>query len=546
MLPRKRKLLSAFPLALLLLLLVSSASFTLLSVPPAQAAAQTTCNGPIPGKHIYDCAGLLTAAEIENLETHAKAVEQAGAPTVVYLQAKDATQDETRKDAVDLMYRWAVESSSGARDGFVMFLNLKPSNTRHGEVVLYAGQKHADGNLPPDESQRIYSDVMLPLLRSEQTADGIAAGLDAVAHDLRYGPPSIPPPPPPTPPSPSTVAARAFGRLPFNAFSLLFALAVVLYYMWSRRGTPAAGPYTATPPDDLAPAIVGALVQGHIGGEQMEATILDFARRKLLQIEPAGVDAIRVRLLAQQVKDPAGYEVSLWHLLMSNADDQNVIAAGDLALVAKGWASAKSRLRDMLISRGWYNPDAAKVKRRPLYYASALAICASLLGFIIAGIAQEGWAVIGAFICVGVSIFALFLAYAIPDTTLEGQQVAAPWRGYLNSIKTTVPLDQLDGALPYLLAMGAGSAVPNQLQMASGAGYSPAWFRPEHEAEHNRYRSTYEFYPYWLAWHTSLYPPPQASSGGYTGGGYTGGGFSGGSFGGGGAAGGGGGGGGSF
>ncbi|HEX8034828.1 MAG TPA: TPM domain-containing protein [Ktedonobacterales bacterium] len=544
MLPRQRKQLSAFLFALVpLLLLVASTSFTFLSVPFAHAAARTDCNGPILGKHIYDCAGLLSAAEIQTLETHAKAVEQAGAPTVVYLQAKDATQDETRQDAIDLMNRWGVESSSGARNGFVMFLNLKPSNTRHGEVVLYAGQKHAGENLPPDESQRIYSDVMLPLLRNEQTAAGIAAGLDAVAHDLRYGPP---PPPPPAPLPPAIGAARAFGRLPFNAFSLLFALAIVLYYMWLRRGRLAAGPYTTTPPGDLAPAVVGALVKGRIGDEQMEATILDFARRKLLQIEPAGVDVIRVRLLAQQVKDPAGYEVSLWHLLTSNADDQNVIAAGDLALVARGWSSAKSRLRQTLINHGWYNPDAANVKRRPLYIAGALALCASLLGVIVAGIAQEGWAVIGAFICGGASLLALILAHAIPDTTLEGQQVAAPWRGYLKSIKTSVSLDQLDGALPYLLAMGASSAVPNQLQMASGAGYSPAWFRPEHEPNPNRHRSTYGFYPYWLAWHTSLYPPPQSSSGGYTGGGFRGGGFSGGGFGGGGAAGGGGGGGGSF
>lgn len=529
MLSRRPRQLSAFPLALLLLLLASAASFTVLSAPSAHAAPRTDCTGPIPGKHVYDCVGLLTSAEIANLETHAKAVEQAGAPTVIYLQAKDATQDETRQDAIDLMNRWDVESAPGARDGFVMFLNLNLSNTRHGEVVLYAGKKHADGNLPPDELQRVYSDVMLPLLADEQTTAGIVAGLDAVAHDLRF--------------PPAMVTARAFGRVPFNAFSLLFVLAIVFYFRWSRRGRPAAGPSTTTLPGALAPAIVGALVKGRIGDEQMEATILDFARRKLLQIEPVGAGAIRVRLLAQQVSEPAGYEVSLWHLLKSNADDQKVIAAADLALIAGGWFSAKSRLSDTLISRGWYNLDAAKAKRRPLYIAGTLGLCASLLGFIVAGIAQEGWAALGASICVGASILAFILAYAIPNTTLEGEQIAAPWRGYLESIKAHVSPDQLDGALPYLLAMGAGSAVPNQLQMASGAGYSPAWFRPEPEPEHIRYGSPYGFYPYWLAWHSSLYPTQSSSSSGGYAGGFGGGGFSGG---GGGAAGGGGGGGGAF
>lgn len=523
MLPRRPKQQSAFPLALLLFLLAFSTSLTLLSVPTAHAAIQTDCNGPVPGKHIYDCVGLLTTAEIANLETHAQAVEQAGAPTVVYLQARDATRTETEQDAIDLMNRWDVESRSGARDGFVMFLNLKPYDTRHGEAFLYAGQKHSKRNLPPDELQRIYDDVMAPRLSSEETASGIAAGLDAVAHDLRYGPP---------PPPPATVAARTFGRLPFNVFSLLFALAIVLYYTGWRRGRPSAGPYVLTPPGDLTPATVGALVKGRIRDEQMEATIFDFARRGLLQIEPVGTNAIQVRLLAQQVEEPAGYEVSLWRLLTSKADDQNVIAAEDLALIARRWSSAKSRLRETLINRGWYDPGAAKAKRRPLYIAGVLGLCASVVGIIVAVIAQEGWAVIGACICLGASILAFVFSHTIPDTTLEGEQVAAPWRGYLKGIKTSVPLDHLDDALPYMLAMGAKNAVPSQLRMASGAGYSPAWFKSD-RADH---RSAYGFYPYWLAWHSSLYPPPPPSSSGHAGGG----------FGGGGAAGGGGGGGGSF
>lgn len=526
MLPRRPGQLPTHVLSLLLGLLVLSCALAYLAAPSADAApqhARADCTGPVPGKHVYDCVGLLTSAELENLESHAKAVEQAGAPTVVYLQARDATRDQTEQDAIDLMTRWDVESRPGARDGFVMFLNLKPFDTRHGEVFLYAGQKHTNGNLPPDDLQRIYSDEMLPLLRNEQTAAGIAAGLDAVAHDLRYGPP---------PPSPATVAARTIGRLPFNIFSLLFALAIALYYVAARRGRPAAGQYAMTPPGNLAPAIVGALVRGRISDDQMEATILDFARRGLLQIEPVGTNVLQVRLLPQQSSPPTtGYEASLWDQLTSLAGDQNVISAGDMAQIPTGWPLAKSRLREMLISRGWYDPNAANAKRRPLYIAGALGLCASALGIIVAIVAQEGWAVIGACIYLAASILAFVLARAIPDTSLEGEQQAAPWRGYFNSIKTHVPVGQLDDALPYMLAMGARNAVPNQLKIASGEGYSPAWFR----SEQDRHWGAYGFYPYWIAWHTSLYPPPPPGSGGHAGG-----------YGGGGAAGGGGGGGGSF
>lgn len=132
-------------------LILVPASLVFLFLPSAHAAENNDCHSPVAGKHIYDCTGLLTGAEIENLNAHALAVEQAGAPTVVYLQARDATRDETEQDAIDLMNRWDVQSQSGAHDGFVMFLNLKPSDLRHGQVFLYAGQQHANGSLPPDE-----------------------------------------------------------------------------------------------------------------------------------------------------------------------------------------------------------------------------------------------------------------------------------------------------------------------------------------------------------------------------------------------------------
>ena len=129
------------------------------------AAARNSCTGPVAGQHIYDCTGLLTATEIATLEKDAAAVERAGAPTIVYLQARDTTANETLQDAIDLMGRWNVESHPGARDGFVMFFNLKPGDLHHGTVALYAGEKHYQkGNLPQTELDRIRTDVMTPLL----------------------------------------------------------------------------------------------------------------------------------------------------------------------------------------------------------------------------------------------------------------------------------------------------------------------------------------------------------------------------------------------
>src|SRR6185437_6746889 len=192
------------PVALLL-----AVGLTTLGADTASAATRNSCAGPVAGQHIYDCTGLLTPAEIATLEADAAAVDRAGAPTIVYLQVRDATADEAQQDAFDLMNRWNVESRKGANDGFVMFFNLTPGNLRHGKVTLVAGKTL---NLSQDELNRIRDDVMTPLLASGQTAAGIAAGLQQVAHDLIYGPP---------PPPQSQVVSSFLGRLPYNILALL-------------------------------------------------------------------------------------------------------------------------------------------------------------------------------------------------------------------------------------------------------------------------------------------------------------------------------------
>src|SRR5262245_13732247 len=81
------------------------------AAPVATAAAAVQvggCAGPVSRQHIYDCAEILSSAEIAYLEAQAAAVEQAGAPTVVFLQARNATAQQALQDAIDLMNHWNV------------------------------------------------------------------------------------------------------------------------------------------------------------------------------------------------------------------------------------------------------------------------------------------------------------------------------------------------------------------------------------------------------------------------------------------------------
>jgi uncharacterized membrane protein YgcG len=508
--------------AVLLALVLVTLAGTLGSFAPTAHAATTapnSCLGPVAGQRVYDCANLLTTQEAPNLEQQAAAVAQAGAPTIVYLQTRSATAEETLQDAIDLMNRWNVESKSGAHDGFVMFFNLQPNNLRHGQVALYAGEKHFQhGNLPQAELDRIRTDVMTPLLQDGQTAAGIAAGLQMVAHDLRYGPPP--------PPAYQTVSAT-IARFPFTALGLLFAIVVALLFERLRRQAPIGaassdiGLNTLDMENHLAPAMAGALVNGRVSDAQIEATILDFARRGLLVMEPLGADKVQVRLVGDGA-GLTGFEQEVWNELTMRADAESRTLSRDaLAAMRKDWGQTKTLLRREVIERGWYDPEAATTRRRPFYIAGAIGIGGALVGLALLLLSKEAWAVIGiAFFAVG-SIVAFVRGYAIPDTTVEGEMASASWRAYRDSVSDSAYEPNLDTDLPYIVALGILGKLAPRLKAASEHGYSPAWFRlDEGQRTEGQHVWGMGFYPYWLLFHTSVTPSSSGSaSGGYSGGG---------------------------
>jgi uncharacterized membrane protein YgcG len=516
----KRCWLAAWALALLPLILAFLAGTTSTARANALATTSDGCAGPVAGQHIYDCAHLLTPSEVSMLEARAAEVERAGAPTVVYLQVRDATADQALQDAIDLMKRWKVESQPGVRDGFVMFFDLQSGNLRHGQVALYAGEKHAQhGNLPLTELTRIRTDVMTPLLANEETAEGIAAGLQMVASDLQYGPPP--------PPGYRTVSA-AIGRLPFNLLAALFAGVVALLLVRLARRAPMGGEASSellATPGDLPPAMAGALIKGRVSDTQIEATVLDFARRGLLVMEPTGNNTVSVRLLGNG-KGLTGYEREIWNELSGQAEGgERALSGEDLGALRASWGWPKDLLRRELTERGWYDPEGASARRRPLYLAGVLGVVGAGIALVLCLLSQEGWAAIGLVMFLGAGCAALFGASRVPDTTVQGELAAAPWRAYRETVTAHAYEPNLDADLPYIVALGLTGALAPRLKAASDSGYAPAWFQRS-----DRQRpATLGFYPYLILFHSSMYPAPSGSySGGSASGGYSGGGAAGG------------------
>jgi uncharacterized protein (TIGR04222 family) len=512
------------------------------------AHAAITLSGPEPGKRVYDTAGALSPSEIKDLETHAQTLTNAGAPCIVYLQARTATRDETRQDAQNLMTSWDIESKPGARDGFVMYFNLLPGNLKHGQVFLFAGQKHVDGGaLPEVELQRIYDKVMAPLLLQGKIAQAIAAGLDAVTHDL-------------TTPLPGQSANPwLFERLPANIIAVLLAILVYLAWRWIRDGAHRlpATETRATPPNDLAPALSGAIVRGRLTRDLLQASLFDMARKDLIEFaydEERGV-VVRLNERHKQRVEP-GAEQAIWSLLEHSHASEGAISAKDLRKNRAGWGQVEIAIRKGLYSRHWFDPRFFE-RRRLLYALAIVALVVAFFVFFSALAREDVCGLIGLGALVGVAVGCVVLALFSPETTAKGEAAAIQWRDYLRGLEAAArdPADQvdLDVALPYAFALGASRFLAKRVAWARNHGKAPSYLALD------RIGDTTTAIPLWRSIDRSLRPPlvPAyqqrwavglwsgfGAGGHYSGGGGVGGGGAGG--GGGGAGGGGGGGGGGF
>lgn len=514
--PRSHRALTTLLLGLLFTLLVTACS----ARNNITASVSSITGQPVTGQYIYDQAHILTTTELADLEARAAAVERAGAPIIVYLQLADVSYDTTLQDARSLMDTWNVQSAPNARDGIVMFVNLKPNNQRHGEVALYAGQALVDsGKLPQRELQRIYADVMLPRLTAEHTADGIGAGLDAISQDLLQGPP-----PAPRPSRLAQVLATLLG-VPLLVLSGLAIVALVLLGARRRRRQPtiAMAAYT-TPPDQLPVATVGALVGGRVTDAQVIATLLDLARRGVLTIEPAEKHRPTLRIIE---RDPAltGFELSVFRSALDVADANGLVPLRDFGKMRARWGLSKDVLRQDLRQQGWYDAHAG-ARRTPLYLLATAALVISSVAFVAAAVTHTPLGFAGAVILFVVAVVAYGIGGSIPDTTEAGEERAAPWRGYLQTVRSQSHAALLgadlaallDVAVPYALAAGAIGSLNRTLQAAGKQGYAPVWFGGAGD-------TSGDFYPIWTSFMGAASPSSSgagdggASSGGAGGGG---------------------------
>ena len=443
---------------------------------------------PTDGSHIADYAGVLTETERADLEARAAAVEQAGAPVTVFLQAKDASYSTTEDDARTLMDEWDVQSAAEARDGIVIMLNLDPDNLRRGELVLVAGERHFNGgNLPQHELDRI-TDAMLDELRDDQTAAGIGVGLDMLASSLINGP---------VPQEPSAFqefAADAVGGpvSPLNIASVLAGIAAIVGAVVIARPrllpkAPKHPPIT-TPPSPFPPAVGGALGTGTVGSEETLATLLDLAARGVFAIESeddgkkvkhwwdsANKARINLRdLHVGLVQNP--HEAAIVQILQEHANEQGYVDQKALGKARSDLDKTKDLVTDDLVQRGLWDPSRTKL-RNPLYLIGTLAGIAAFIVFMISGIGEEIWGIAASGVLLLGAVVAFGYAISIRSFTAAGEEEAARWRAFAKGLKQVAkqPSVNLDRDFPWAVAMSVATDFDKPLRKASKEGYAPVW-----------------------------------------------------------------------
>jgi uncharacterized membrane protein YgcG len=518
-----------------------------------QAPSAFAFDRPGPDARVVDAAGVLTDDELRHIERAALEVERAGAPVAVYLRLNYASSDQTIADARALMEEWDVQSVPDARDGVVIFFNLDPWDPEHGAFAIVAGEKHFKGGALPQRRLDWIRDDMTKPLKQGDIAGGIVLGLERVEEHLDDGPPSM-----------QELVITMLVRGPLSLFNVIAVAASGLLYIigvsvWSTRPRTGTGFLVkgVRPPSDLHPTYAGALVDADVTDAHVEAAVLELGRRGALAIEPVEGPGEQVQMrLSEEFSPRAPFEVELMDLLRRMTlrgyygskraqhaesvilgtpagEEPGVLNPTRVQLLRREWGAVKDAIARDLIDRGWFDP-AYKNHRRPLLIAGGIAMLAAFAFFLFEPEDEPTWRFIGigALFLTGVVVLGKGVKY--PRTTVEGERVAMPWRGFKEGLLEgrTNPYGaiDLDDVFPYIAAFGVVHQFEAHFKSASKAGYVPLWMR-QHDKDHRRYRTT-DWTSYYSSMHQSMAPPSRSSSGsgGSSGGASSGSGGSGGRF----------------
>ncbi|MXY95609.1 MAG: DUF2207 domain-containing protein, partial [Caldilineaceae bacterium SB0664_bin_27] len=292
----------------------------------------------------------------------------------------------------------------------------------------------------------------------------------------------------------------------FGAFGLLFLLGgpAALYLLWYRLGrdkpVEMVADYLPEPPSDLAPGVVGTLLDEQADMQDIIATLVDLAQRKVISITEDNTGKSRsardfIYRYENRKLPVSSFEQHLLHSLFSGRSD---VRLSDLKhRFHREVPALKRALYSEVTAQGFFARSPEKVRNQ---YAVLGIILLALAGLAGKGLYTLFGGLTGAAALPGIGLAAtalgfLLLSRFMPRKTVLGSKLAARWqafKSYLREIDRFSDLEEQkelwDRWLPYAIAFGLDKQYIRKFEKVKAP--APSWYIPSPKL-YGQYRSAY-------------------------------------------------------
>ncbi|HEX5466420.1 MAG TPA: TPM domain-containing protein [Candidatus Limnocylindrales bacterium] len=415
------------------------------------AAATVLAAGPpfparVPGRVVYDTAGVFRPATIEQATATIEGIAQrTGAEVIVYTQVKPEsdTTEAAQADADALGTSWGV-GRRGFDDGLVILFDLDESKC-HGQIQLDAGSGYAAAFLDNGERQAIYEDDMLPLLHQCDLDGALLVALQKVDANA----------------TPAHAQKLELARQINAVVGLIGAPAVFLilagwaYFHWRRFGKDPVylddpSIHMPAPPPDLTAASGALVATGRSTRRDLTAALLDLASRGYLRFdEDKRLTAKDVTLHVLDREAPVSTEMQLarrrplgqaedfaYEQLAQRADD-GLVDKQALLDFGRQTGEFDKRLEQHVLDKGWFTEAPGKVIRR-WTQRGIIEIILAAVGLFGGSSAPASGLIL---LCIGLAAagaVTLVLARWMPARTMPGAMIAAMLAAYRRTLEKTM------------------------------------------------------------------------------------------------------------
>ncbi len=292
----------------------------------------------------------------------------------------------------------------------------------------------------------------------------------------------------------------------FGALGLLFLLGgpAALYLLWYRLGrdkpVEMVADYLPEPPDDLAPGVVGTLLDEQADMQDIIATLVDLAQRKVISITEEKTGQFQVARDFIYRYENRELPVSTFEQLLLDGlfELKSEVRLSDLKnRFHKELPALKRALYEEVTEQGFFARSPEKVRNQYGCLGVCLLALAGLAGI---GLMTLFGGLTGAAVLPGIGLAVtafgfLLLSRFMPRKTDVGAELAARWqafKSYLRDIDRYSDLEEQkalwDRWLPYAIAFGVDKQYIRKFEAVDAP--APGWYIP-HPTMYGPYRRWY-------------------------------------------------------